>query len=88
MLSKFYSQINNLELETTCPQVTLEKWEELMKWAKRANKRIINNLVKKFIPELYKWLNLDLHNPYGYFRTKIHLILVHSAIEYFILINK
>lgn len=80
-----YDSITSLELECSC--VTCggsDKWEELMEGAVKANKKKINNLVKKFLPGLYKDLGLDFFNPYDYYRTNKHLILVHSAIEYFI----
>lgn len=58
-----------------------------MAGAKKANKLKINNLIKKFLPEFYSQLSLNLPNPYNYFRTKTHLILVHSGIEYFFKFN-
>ena len=63
----------------------LRLWEQLMEGAVRANKRAINSLVKKLLPDLYEDLALQLRNPYNYLRTKKHLILVHSAIEHFLL---
>lgn len=55
-----------------------------MKGAVKADKNRINNLVKKQIPSLYESLALNCYNPYNYYRTKTHLILIHSSIEYFI----
>lgn len=52
--------------------------------ARRADKRVINRLVKMHMPDLYYALRLDLRNPYAYFKTSDHLILVHSGIEYFL----
>lgn len=80
-----YNAVTGLELECTC--VTCggpEEWEKLMNGAVTANKRAINRLVKKFLPGLYEDLGLDFNNPYKYYRTDQHLILVHSAIEYFL----
>jgi len=54
----------------------------------RADKRIINRLVKKYLPNLYRQLALHLYNPYHYYKTKNHLILVHSDIEYFLRYDK
>ena len=82
-----YSNINNLELVADCSQISIGEWEKLMAGAIRANKKIINSLVKKFLPELYQALHLKLINPHHYFKTKEHLILVHSATEYFLKIN-
>ncbi len=55
-----------------------------MDGARRADKRVINRLVKTHLPDLYYALRLDLRNPYAYLKTKTHLILVHSGIEYFL----
>ena len=55
-----------------------------MDGARRADKRVINRLVKTHLPDLYRALRLDLRNPYAYFKTRDHLILVHSGIEYFL----
>lgn len=70
--------------ECCCADISIGKWEILMKNARRMNKKILNKLVKQNLPELYNALSLDLFNPYNYFQTPTHYILVHSAIEYFI----
>ena len=71
-------------LECTCTQITQSKWDRLMKGARRASQRKLNSLVKKHLPDLYEALALEFPNPYDYFQTRTHWILVHSAIEYFI----
>ena len=55
-----------------------------MAGATRANHRQIDRLVRRHLPDLYAGLSLNLRNPYHYFKTRRHLILVHSAIEYFL----
>ena len=55
-----------------------------MDGATRADKRRIDGLVWLHLPDLFADLRLDLRNPYHYFKTRRHLILVHSAIEYFL----
>jgi len=81
-----YKRITSLVLQCTCMDCgNLRLWEQLMEGAVRANKRAINSLVKKLLPDLYEDLALQLRNPYNYLRTKKHLILVHSAIEHFLL---
>lgn len=55
-----------------------------MKGAKRTNKQKLNNLIKKELPKLYHDLALNFYNPYNYYKTKTHFILIHSSIEYFI----
>jgi hypothetical protein len=46
-------------------------------------------LVKQHIPELFQALALEYPNPYSSScrRTKTHVILAHSAIEYFLRIE-
>lgn len=80
----FYCGITSLEFQCTCADISIYEWRRLMQDSKRANKIIINRLVKKILPDLYKELALNLRNPYNYFKTKTHLILVHSGIEYFL----
>ena len=55
-----------------------------MAGATRADHWQIDSLVRRHLPDLYEDLRLDLRNPYHYFKTRRHLILVHSAIEYFL----
>ena len=75
-----------MELEYTCCEVTLDKWNDLMKGAKPINYDWLKNKIRKHLPDLYRDLCLDCYNPYGHQSsvTKTHYILVHSAIEYFI----
>lgn len=55
-----------------------------MAGATRADHRQIDSLVRKHLPDLYEALSLNLWNPYHYFKTRRHLILVHSGIEHFL----
>ncbi len=80
-----YDSITSIELECTCTNCGGEdQWDKLMEGAVKANKKIINRLVKYFLPDLYDSLSLDYPNPYNYYRTETHLILVHSMIEHFL----
>ena len=80
-----YKSITSLELECTCVNCGgQDQWDKLMEGAVKANKKAINRLVKDFLPDLYHTLDLDYPNPYDYYRTETHLILVHSMIEYFL----
>lgn len=79
-----YQAITNLEYEADCTCLNKSQWDVLMEGAVKANKRAINSLVKKLLPDLYRDLALEFYNPYDYFRTDTHLILVHSMIEYFL----
>jgi hypothetical protein len=75
-----------MELEYTCCEISLDKWNDLMNGAKPINYDWLKNKIRKHLPNLYKDLCLDFGNPYGQQSkvTKTHYILVHSAIEYFI----
>ena len=77
-------EVDCLWLEATCCGINLALWNRWMARATRADKRRIGGLVRKHLPDLYEDLRLDLRNPYHYFKTKRHLILTHSAIEYFL----
>ena len=77
-------QVNGLCLEATCTHINLTQWERWMEGATRADKRRIDGLVRKHLPDLYEALSLNLWNPYNYFKTRRHLILVHSGIEHFL----
>jgi len=87
-MSRIY-KTNNIELKYTCVDISLRKWEELMKGAVKANGSKIRALIKKYLPELYESLALNFYNPYEAQskRTKEYFIYVHSGIEYFIKIN-
>ena len=78
------TEVDCLWLEATCSGINLAQWNKWMAGATRANHRQIDSLVRRHLPDLYEGLNLDLWNPYHYFKTRRHLILVHSAIEYFL----
>jgi hypothetical protein len=77
-------KINTLYLEATCIGISQRKWDMLMQGATRANKSVIDRLVKLHFPKLYAELCLNCYNPYKYYKTKTHLILVHSSVEYFL----
>jgi len=78
-----YSRITALSYYANCTTVRSHEWDKLMEGSVRANHREINRLVKKFLPDLYEDLALKFNNPYHYYRTKKHLILVHSSINTF-----
>ena len=77
-------EVDGLWLEATCSGINLAQWERWMDGATRADYRLIDRLVRKHLPGLYEALNLNLWNPYHYFKTRRHLILVHSGIEHFL----
>lgn len=82
-----YKKIKGLTYEGNCTEKCLEEWDRLMQGAVRADKRKVNLLVKKYLPGFYEELCLNLNTYYKYYRTVTHLIVVHSAIEYFLRIE-
>lgn len=72
--------------ETNCTECGIDKWNALMKGARKCSYKNLIAKIKKEIPVLYNALCLDYYNPYENHckQTKTHYILVHSAIEYFI----
>ena len=81
------AEVETLELECTCMGIGINRWNELMNGDTRADSRKINRLVKIHLPDLYEYLSLNMYNPYFYHKTRTHLILVHSGIEYFLKYN-
>ena len=75
-----------MELECTCTEINLDRWNDLMKGSRPISYNWLRNKIKRNLPDLYDGLCLDFNNPYGEQSrvTKTHYILVHSAIEYFI----
>lgn len=65
---------NGVELECTCVSISSYRWDQLMEGAVRADKKKVLKAIG---------MKEDYYNPYDFFRTKTHLIYVHSAIEYF-----
>lgn len=72
-------------LETTCENITIDKWNQLMKGAKPLSYKWLVAKIKKELPDVYTDLQLNLFNPYWKqcYTTKTHYVLTHSSIEYF-----
>ena len=77
---------SRIELECTCAGISEFKWDSLMEGAVKANGKVIRQMIKKQLPDLYEDLALQFPNPYegNCQRTNTHLIYVHSAVEYFL----
>ena len=73
-------------LECTCSDININRWNELMKGARKCSYKRLVARIKREMPELYNDLALDYYNPYEEQckQTKTHYILVSSMIEYFI----
>lgn len=72
---------NGVYLECTCVGISMTRWEELMKGATRADTNRINRMLVK--QNLLQKDEIKLYNPYYYYKTKTHIIRVHSSIEHF-----
>jgi hypothetical protein len=72
--------------ETNCTEVSVQKYNSLMKGARKCSYKKLVAKIRKEMPVFYAYLCLNRYNPWeGYCKqTKTHYILVHSAIEYFI----
>jgi len=82
---------NGCEFEATCTSVTIEKWEQLMKGARKAArvKAVKVALMAGAINEQQarEEVKKPYYNPYRHYVTKTHVIYVNSAIEHFIKVN-
>lgn len=79
----------HIELEYTCTNISIEKWNSLMMGAVKANGRKIRQMIKCQLTELFNNLALQFPNPYeqSCMRTATHLIYVHSSVEYFLKVS-
>lgn len=64
----------------------MSEWKALMKGARKCSYKKLAKRIKQELPGLYHELALQYYNPFeGQCKqTKIHFILVHSGIEYFL----
>ena len=78
---------NNVQIQYLgcCSNIEIKEWESLMEGTKKANGRVIRDLIKKQHPEFDDVLCFNYRNPYIYQCRKKEglLVYVHSAIEYF-----
>jgi hypothetical protein len=75
-----------MTFECSCKGISVERWNELMKGARRVNYTRLVRKIKQELPTLFQELALDFYNPWENEckQTRTHYILVHSGIEYFI----
>lgn len=84
---------NGVYYQCSCVGIGSRAWDRLMKGAVRANARKVEAIIKCHEPEMAKELEMcyntkPYYNPYNHFRTKTHIIYIHSSIEYFFKIDK
>ena len=76
---------NGVTSECTCVGIGIDRWDELMNGATRANNKIIERILinNGYLDKE----EIKSYNPYNHFKTETHLIYVHSSIEHFFKIN-
>ena len=79
---------NGCEFEATCVGIGQNKWDELMKGHTKANRKEVVKiaLLAGVIDEQQarEEIKRPYYNPYNHYKTKTHIIYVHSMIEHFI----
>lgn len=82
---------NGCFLEATCVGIGVDKWDELMKGAREANKlKVIRVALEAGVIDIEQAKNerkFKSYNPYQHFVTRTHVVYVNSGIEHFIKIN-
>jgi len=87
MLAKeFYGNVSSMRLLTTCGSSSAENNERMYNKTVKADWRKVRKLLRKHCPE-YLWLMW--RNPYRFHtvRKEKMIIVVHSAIDYFFILN-
>lgn len=84
---------NGCQFVATCVSLgSADKWNELMKGARQANKKkvvriaLLAGVIDK--EQATREIKEPWYNPYGHHVTKTHIVYVHSGIEHFIEVNK
>ena len=79
---------NGCNLETTCVGCGVNRWDELMEGHTKANRKEVVRiaLLAGVIDEeqAREETKRPYYNPYTHYKTKTHIIYVHSGIEHFI----
>lgn len=85
------AKLNGCYYETSCVSSSAREVEKLMKGATRANKKQVVKIALEagVIDEQQatEEIKHPYYNPYKHYKTKTHIIYVHSAIEHFIRVN-
>lgn len=79
---------NGCNFEATCVGIGVNAWDELMEGHTIANQKEVVKiaLAAGVIDEeqAHQELKKPYYNPYTHYKTKTHIIYVHSSIEHFI----
>jgi len=82
---------NGCRYEANCTQITARKWDQIMEGHTRANrKEVVKFALSAGVidsEQAKEELKRPWYNPYNHYKTKTHLIYVHSSIEHFIRVN-
>ena len=86
---QFYNNIDTLTYDGNCTEGS--RVPNMIDRSVRVNYNIIKSLIKKYCPEIYNSLALNLYNPWSNctYRTKdnSHIIITHLQINYAFKIN-
>lgn len=79
---------NGCSWECSCTNININHWDELMKGATRADRKLAVKIAKLAgvidDDQARTELARPWYNPYNHYKTKTHLVYVHSSIEHFI----
>lgn len=79
---------NGCRFVCSCVGIGQEKWDELMKGARHADrKKVVRIALQAGIideEQAKEEIKRPYYNPYEHFVTRTHIVYVHSAIEHFI----
>ena len=82
------AQRNGCNFECSCVGISQTKWDRLMKGATRANKKLVAKIAELAgvidREQAAEEIRRPYFNPYNHYKTKTHVIYVHSSIEHFI----
>ncbi len=68
--------------------MTARKFDSYIAGAKIANKTLIKQQIKLFLPEWYERLKMEESASYKYQITETHLIIPHNSTQYFFTYKK
>lgn len=83
---------NGCQFVAACTGITIDKWNELMKGARQANKKkvvriaLLAGVIDK--QQATREIKEPWYNPYSHHVTRTHIIYVHSGIEHFIEVRR
>lgn len=82
---------NGCHLEGTCVSCGVNRWDELMEGHTKADRKQAVKVAEYAgvidMEQAREEIKRPYYNPYTHYKTKTHIIYVHSGIEHFIKVN-